>query len=360
MATYEERANIKFCFRTGKTFTETFNLMKSVYGESVERSTVHLWFNNFKKGRESIENAEKSGRPRNSTNPDHVFEVRKLVRSDRRLTIREMADTLNISFGSVQHILANELKMSRVCAKFVPRILTEEQTENRLRIASDLLQTSTEDPSFLSKIVTGDETWIFGYDPETKVQSSQWITPKRSPIPKKARMQKSNIKCMLLLFFDDEGVVHHEFMPRGSTVNSLFYRDVLRRVREDVRRKRPSKWKNGWLLHHDNAPCYTSIMMREFLTKNEMTAVPHSPYSPDLAPCDFWMFPKLKSVLKGERFQSVEEIQRNTVQRIRSIPKAEFKTCFEKLTNRWRKCIDNNGKYFEGDVKLVGTPRATE
>lgn len=211
MSSVEERANIKFCFKTGKTFSETFQLMKEVYGESIKRSTVHLWYQQFKNGRVSIENGEKSGRPRTSRDPDHVFQVRSLVRSNRRLTIREMASTLNLSYGSVQTILTEDLKMARVSAKFVPKLLTDEQLQCRLSISRDLLETTESDSTFLSKVVTGDEFWIYGYDPETKMQSSQWITPKRSPVPKKARMVKSNVKCMLMMFFDAEGVVHFEF-----------------------------------------------------------------------------------------------------------------------------------------------------
>ena len=79
-----------------------------------------------------------------------------------------------------------------------------------------------------------------------------------------------------------------EFVLPGQTVNENFYCKVLRRMRENVRHKWLETWKNGdWLLHHDNAPAHTSLVVKEFLTKNNMTTVPHPVYSPDLAPCDF-------------------------------------------------------------------------
>jgi len=106
---------------------------------------------------------------------------------------------------------------------------------------------------FLSKIVTGDETWVFAYDPETKLQSSEWHTTS-SPRPKKSRVVKSQLKVMLIVFFDNEGLVHWEFVPNGQTVNSSFYIEVLKRLRDSIRRKRQRKWENGWFLHHDNAP----------------------------------------------------------------------------------------------------------
>ena len=91
--------------------------------------------------------------------------------------------------------------------------------------------------------------------------------------------------------------MHKELVPPGQTVNGNFYCEVLRWLRENVRRKRPEIWKNGdWLLRHDNALAHISLLVREFLTKNNMTTVPHPAYSPDLAPCGFYMFPKMKLV----------------------------------------------------------------
>jgi histone-lysine N-methyltransferase SETMAR len=87
------------------------------------------------------------------------------------------------------------------------------------------------------------------------------------------------------LLFDTEGIVHKEFFPPGQTVNGNFYFDVLRRLRENVRRKRPVKWRYySWAPHHDNAPAHTSLFVRQFLTSTKTTVIPHPPYSPDLAP----------------------------------------------------------------------------
>jgi len=98
---------------------------------------------------------------------------------------------------------------------------------------------------------------------------------------------RSNIKSLLICFFDQKGTVYKEFVPPGLTVNAAFYVEVLRRLREDVRRKRPDQWQNNtWLLHHDNAPAHAALLTRQFLTDNNMTVVPHPPYSPDLAPSD--------------------------------------------------------------------------
>ena len=186
--------------------------------------------------------------------------------------------------GSCDAILTNNLHMKCVCVKFVPRLLTDDQCEQRQKIAGDLFDQSCEDVQFLKNIVTGDESWVYGYDPQTKQQSSQWKGPS-SPGPKKGRQVRGKTKVMLLAFFDSEGIVHHEYAPDGQTINKDFYLEVLRRLRGSVRRKQPEKWRDGnCIKHHDIAPAHTSHPVQQFLAKHG-TAQP--PYSPDLAPCNF-------------------------------------------------------------------------
>jgi transposase len=96
-------------------------------------------------------------------------------------------------------------------------------------------------------------------------------------------------------------------------MNAEFYCNVLRRLREDIRQKQPELWCAGnWLLHDDNAPSHQALVTREFLAHKGIITLPYSPYSPDLASCDFFLFPKMKLQLKGRRFDRVEEIQRES------------------------------------------------
>ncbi|PNF44125.1 hypothetical protein B7P43_G03186, partial [Cryptotermes secundus] len=105
-----------------------------------------------------------------------------------------------------------------------------------------------------------------------------------------------------------------------------------------------------WFFHHDNAPAHTALSVRQFLTKNGMTPVPHPPYSPDHAPCDFFfLFPRMKRDMKGKRFADVAEVKEKTTEALSSISKDEFRQCFEKWNKRLDKCISVSGEYFEGD-----------
>ena len=221
-----------------------------------------------------------------------IDQVRKKVLEDRRLTLQEIVAEVGISTGSVHSILTEELNLRRVSAEFVPKLLTEQQKELRKEIAEDMLDLTNQDPKFIKTIITGDETWVYGYDPETNFQSLQWKHPE-APGPKKAWQVRSNVKVMLTCFLDSRGIVHHEYAPKGQTINKEYYLQVLRRLREAVRRKRPDMWAaKNFQLHHDNAPRSFCTCDPCFSSQKQLSLVRHAPYSPDLAPCDFWLFPR--------------------------------------------------------------------
>ena len=118
-------------------------------------------------------------------------------------------------------VLAEELRMRKICAKMVHRSLTEQQQDARLNVGAYLLEQVEADLELMDRVITGDESWFFQYDPETKCQSLEWPS-KGSLRPKKARMSKSKVKCMLVCFFDSIGIAHKERFPAGQT-NSQYY-----------------------------------------------------------------------------------------------------------------------------------------
>jgi histone-lysine N-methyltransferase SETMAR len=122
-------------------------------------------------------------------------------------------------------------------------------------------------------------------------------------------------------FFDGEGIVQREFVPAGTSVTAAFYVDVSKSLRESVRRKRTQKWKNDWASYRDAAPSRTGMAVQQFLAKKQHSDCAHPPYSPDLAPSDFWPFPSLKMGLRGRRFATVEDIKENADARLRAMTK---------------------------------------
>ncbi|UYV66865.1 hypothetical protein LAZ67_4003150 [Cordylochernes scorpioides] len=148
----------------------------------------------------------------------------------------------------------------------------------------DMLEMTRTDPEWKDKIITGYETWVIGYHPETKHQSAEW-------------------RCQGKRF----------------------------------EKKRPEKWTNGgWILHHDNARPHTAHLMTSFLAKNGTQILLQPPYFPDIAPNDFFLFPKLKAVLKGRHFDTRDDIIEKSPLALKSIPKEAYKNCFDNWEKRWR------------------------
>jgi hypothetical protein len=139
--------------------------------------------------------------------------------------------------------------------------------------------------------------------------------------------------------------------PKARPWTQEFYCNVLRRLREDIRRKWPQLWCAGnWLLHDDNAPSHRALVTHEFLAHNSIIALPHLPRSPDLAPCDFFLFPNMKLQLKGRCFDRVEEIQQESRNVLRTLQEQDFQHAFQQWQRRWDRCVAAQGDYFEGDA----------
>jgi len=148
-------------------------------------------------------------------------------------------------------------------------------------------------------------------------------------------------------FFYIRGIVHYEFVPTGQTVNQVYYLEVMERLCENVRQKRPEIFaNNSWILHHDNAPAHMALSVSELLATKQVTVLEHPAYSSDLAPNDFFLFPKIKEILKGRHF---DDIRSNTMAALKAIPQNQFQNCFEGWTTRWHQCIVSQREYFEGN-----------
>jgi len=344
----EQRAIIKFNAKLGKTASETFQLMQQVYGnDCLSRSNIFVWHKRFSVGRKSLEDDAHTGRPVSVRTPEMIQKIRDFIANDRNASLKMMEEALNINRETIRIILHEDLSKTKVCAKFVPHTLTDEQKSMRVNHARDVVATARNDPNFLKSIVTGDETWCFQYDPTTKRQSAEWKS-RNSPPAQKTRKTPSKIKAMLITFFDCKGIIHKEFVPSGKTVTADYYLEVLKRLIARIRRIRPEyRDPQSWSFLHDNAPSHNAIIVRQFLARNQVCVLNHPPYSPDLAPCDFSLFPKLKMKLKGCLFADIPTIQAASTRALDTISQKEMDHAFESLLNRCNKCIERNGDYFE-------------
>jgi len=143
-----------------------------------------------------------------------------------------------------------------------------------------------------------------------------------------------------MIFFDWQGVIHKEFVPEGETINAVYYKVVMERLLNRIRRVRPGMCKSGdWFLLHDNAPSNNATIVKQFSAQRKVTVIDHPPYSPDLAPTDYALFPRVKSHLKGRLFDSISDIQKSVTSTLNTIAKDGFYKGIQKLYDNANLCV---------------------
>ena len=343
----EHRSVIKFLTKEGNGPKAIHERMVAVYGEDAPSYfQVKYWSKLFRWGRESINDDPKSGRPVEARTEDIVGKVENLVLKDRRVKISVIANEVCISEASVLKILHDDLGMKKVSARWIPRLLTPEQKLYRKEVSRENLAELEWDKIFLSRIITGDETWVHHWNPPTKQESMQWVH-KGSPPPKKAKTQFSGKKLMATVFWDAKGVLLIEYMPRGSTINGEAYGNTIKNLKTALEEKRPHSYPQKNLLLHDNCRVHKANKVQQIINDCGFIELRHPPYSPDLAPSDFFLFKNLKKHLRGKRFASDEELEEAVEEYFAGLPKQFFSEGMGQLEKRWNKCISVEGSYVE-------------
>ncbi len=159
--TIEQRAAIRFCWKTGFNVTKTFEMIQKVYGEfAVHRATLLHWYDSFSEGRESIRDEQRSGRPTTKKTHKNIARVAHILKEDRRSLCRLIAEWTGTPKTIVQQILCKDLQKWKLCMWFVPHALTVEQKEQRLNHTYDFIKTIKSNSKFLDSIITGDESCV--------------------------------------------------------------------------------------------------------------------------------------------------------------------------------------------------------
>ena len=301
----------------------------------------------FQHGRKNVEDEERSGQLQTACSDDNVELVHTLIAEDRRLTCEELSEKTGLSSASVFHILTQELNKTKLFVKWVPHLLSDEQKAIRVHTSrAHLHRFRREGQEFISRIVTGDETWVYSWDAELKSQSAEW-KDKGSPRPEKARRKQGCLKVMYMICFDCQGLLLSWPVPVGTKINAEYYRFVLQDKLRPVICKKCSGLVAQVILHHDSAPVHTAAIVTALLDSWDWEIMVHLPYSPDLPPCNFHLFPRMKEILRGRRFESAEEIVLATRASLYSLDNQQYGAAFEAWSNCWAKCIEVDGSYIE-------------
>lgn len=327
---------------------EIHSEMVNVLGESApSKSMVCKWALEFQRGRTSIEDDPRSGRPKSASTPEIIEQIHVIVSEDPTVTTREIAHTIGISDERVRHILHKELQMKKLFGKVVPHTLTIQQKLARKQISQRHLDRFKKNKTdFVRRFITMDETWIYHHDPKLKQERLQW-TEAGCSAPKQTKHERSAKKVLASVFWDAKGILLIDYLEKGKTINSEYYCNLLDQLDAKIHEKRPGLQHKKIIFHQDNAPAHKSVLSMSKFNELKYELLDHPPYSPDLAPSDFYLFRNLKQFLRGKHFLSNEEAIAAVEAYFADLPETHFRDGIKLLESHWAKCIKVNGDYIE-------------
>jgi [histone H3]-lysine36 N-dimethyltransferase SETMAR len=312
-------------------------------------TTVTRWVNEFNEGRESVEDRDRIGRPVTESTTENINRVHNIIKENCHATYDQIEAETDLSRGTIQNIIQSILKLRKVTSRWVPHELSDKNRQERVKACQENLAYYRDGPGRLSDILTGDETWIYHRNIGRKVSNASWVgegQPPRTVV----RRNRFEPKTMYIIFFRTSGLVHVDAVPWGVTIDTDYYIDNgLAPAFKAIEKQRKACGVKNIKLLHDGAKCHASKRTNNFIEDQGVKLVNHPPYSPDLAPCDFWLFDYLKRNL--DSYEDEITLTKAVTKLLTDITEKEYRKTFEKWIERMELCIKNNGDYFEHLIK---------
>ncbi len=311
--------------------------------------TLHNWIRQFRAGRIDIVDKERAPKGKSGCSQHNIQRIESLVTQDRRMTIRGMSAKTGIPYSTIQRILKKDLKLKKRCSTFVPAVLTDWHKQCRRDICNFFTRLTAQSPRVLRNTVTMDESWIYVWDPDKRIHCMEWLQA-GEPRPQTPRRTLATAKVMILTFFDRKGMIYYEYIQRPQTVNQQVFRAVFQRFNAAYECRRPRTRVQGCkFIHLDNVPAHNATLTLQLIAQLGWTRLPQPSYSPDLSPCNFWLFSRLKRNIRGVRFPNLDTLKDAVSDQIFEITAMEYHHCMMiSWPKRWRCCLEEQGNFFEG------------
>lgn len=334
------RHSLLLLFDLKKSAAEAHQTLVKAYGDQAPSyPNCRVWFQRFKSGDFDVNDKERPGQPKRFEND----ELQSLLDQNSAQTEKELAEALGVGQATVSrrlHAMGKILK----AGKWLPHELTECAIANRYNIAVCLLARQRR-KSFLWRIVTGDEKWIFFDNPK---RPHSWVDPGQ-PATSTPKRNIHGHKTLLCIWWDQEGVVYYELLQPNETITGERYKQQLNDLNAALMAKRPAIASNRRkvILLHDNAKPHVAKCVRDTLLELEWEVLPHPAYSPDLAPSDYYLFRSMQHALEGTHFRNYEDVRKWVDRWIASKPTSWYRHGIGMLPEKWGNAIDSEGKYFD-------------
>ncbi|CAF1433346.1 unnamed protein product, partial [Rotaria sp. Silwood1] len=258
--------------------------------------TVRRWAKRFREGRDLVTDDPRSGRPISVLTDENVERVRQVIEDDPHSTYDDIMGETDLSRGTIERIIHDRLKMRKVTSRWVAHQLTDEQKQKRLRICRQNLEKLRNETWHLCDVITGDETWIYHRQIGRKSSNATWVGENKPPrtIVRRNRFEPRTLFCF---FFKSTGSLLIHKVDKDKTIDHDYYIDnCLIPVINEIRKKEKSS-RTTYKMLHNNGPPHTHPDVIDYLMEEGIEIIPHPPYSPDLAPCDFWLNDYIKNKL---------------------------------------------------------------
>lgn len=332
------REALLFLFHLKKNASDAHRLLVDAYGShALSERSCRYWLTRFNAGQFDLNNLPCGHQPKRFE--DHQLQA--LLDEDPTHTQNQLAAALNVTQQAVSKRLSDMGKIQKE-GKWVPHDLSEKNKEQRLTTCNILIDRNKK-KSFLHRIITGDEKWIYFSNPKRK---RSWVDP--GQVTKS--IAKRNIhmkKALLCIWWDQNGVLYYELLKAGETVNANRYEQQLMRLQQEITVKRP-EWADRHgkvILLHDNARPHVAKSVAEAIRQLKWEVLPHPPYSPDIAPSDYHLFRSMAHDLSEQSFKDYDEVQKWLEQWIGTKPQKFFNDGIRKLPKLWEDVLRNGGNY---------------
>ena len=332
------RGVLLFLFDTKKTAAEAHRLLLDTYGDQApSRSSCFNWFQRFQSGDFDLKDKERPGQPKKFEDA----ELQALLDENAVQTQKELALELNVDRATISRHL-HAMGKTRKLGRWVPHQLNGNQLEARITACRKHLA-EHKNRSFLHRIVTGDEKWVYYDNPKRK---AAYVDPGQ-PGPSQPKRDIHCQKVMLCIWWDQKGVVYYELLKPDETVTADRYRRQLGNLARALNEKRPAIARKRYkvLFHDDNARPHRANTAQNKIEKLGWDRLDQPAYSPDLAPSDYHLFRSMQMDLADVRFRNIEEVRNWVDGWIAEKDEEFFRRGIHKLLQRWREVVANDGQY---------------
>ena len=335
----EQRHIIKFLSRKGLKLRAIVTELSEQYGaDAYDEPSIKYWLHQLKLGRKDLSTQHVGGRPPLDDTDTGILSI--LQRSPFA-SVRTIGESLGIAPSTVYSRLVETLGFKNYILRWVPHILTAELRQKRVEFARQLLEVlESQRVVGFAHLVTGDESWFLRHYERERM----WCLS-ADEVPTRVKPTIATPKTMLTVFLSVRGAIFTDWLPSGAKFNSTYFCEYILGPLSQILHSQHNPDAARPIVHFDNATPHRSTATEAFFERCRFRHAPQPPYSPDISPCDFFLFGDLKAKLRGEEFETLEQLQERVEELLGQITAQVMERVYENWIARLEQVIGNNGDY---------------